>query len=80
MGDIVKTVLQKNHVREELCCEVEQVLEELGFLEAIQTFSSLQKGMTNQLFHFSTLDGEYLLRLPGAGTEQIINRHHEVAV
>lgn len=80
MGDIVKTVLQKNHVREELCCEVEQVLEELGFLEAIQTFSSLQKGMTNQLFHFSTLDGEYLLRLPGAGTEQIINRQHEVAV
>lgn len=80
MGNIIKTVLQENNVRENLCQAVLEVLEELSLLNAIKTFSALQKGMTNQLFHFSTQDEEYLLRLPGAGTEHIINRQHEVAV
>ena len=80
LGDIIKTVLRENHGGENLCREVQEVLEELGLLEAINTFTPLQKGMTNQLFHFSTQEGEYLLRLPGAGTEHIINCRHEVTV
>lgn len=79
MGDIIKTVLRKNGVRENLCQVVLEVLEQLSLLEKIKTFTPLHKGMTNQLFYFSAQE-EYLLRLPGAGTEHIINRQHEVDV
>lgn len=80
LGDIIKTVLQNNNVSESLIQTVIEVLRELSLLDAIKTFIPLHKGMTNQLFHFCTLEEEYMLRLPGAGTEHIINRQHEVAV
>lgn len=39
----------------------------------------LKQGLTNLSCHFSTNDGEYVYRHPGAGTELIIDRAAEVA-
>ena len=37
----------------------------------------LKEGMTNQSFVFHVGDGSYVFRLPGAGTEDLINRANE---
>lgn len=39
----------------------------------------LKQGLTNLSCHFSTSDGEYVYRHPGAGTELIVDRAAEVA-
>ncbi len=40
----------------------------------------LKKGMTNRSFLFSNRGKKYIMRIPGEGTEQLINRRQEVAV
>ena len=40
----------------------------------------LKKGMTNRSFLFSAKGSKYIMRIPGEGTEQLINRKQEVAV
>lgn len=78
--DIIENTLRENNVSEAVVRIVLGILDELSLLNVIQKCVPLHKGMTNQLFHFYTQEEEYLLRLPGAGTEQIINRQHEVVV
>ncbi len=41
---------------------------------------ALQKGMTNRLMRFSVFDEDYLLRIPGEGSNQLISRHTEATV
>ncbi len=41
---------------------------------------ALQKGMTNKLMRFSVLDEDYLLRVPGEGSNQLISRKTEATV
>ncbi len=40
----------------------------------------LKKGMTNRSFLFRCRDKKYIMRIPGEGTEQLINRKEEAAV
>lgn len=40
----------------------------------------LKKGMTNRSFLFSCKGKKYIMRIPGEGTEQLINRAEEAAV
>ena len=48
--------------------------------EAITDITVLKKGMTNRSFLFSCRDRRYIMRIPGEGTDQLINRSEEAAV
>lgn len=47
---------------------------------AITNITVLKKGMTNRSFLFTCQGGTYIMRIPGEGTDQLIDRHHEAAV
>lgn len=40
----------------------------------------LKKGMTNRSFSFVCRNKKYIMRIPGEGTDQLINREHEAEV
>ena len=40
----------------------------------------LKKGMTNRSFLFSVRGGQYIMRIPGEGTDKLINRRQEAQV
>lgn len=40
----------------------------------------LKKGMTNRSFRFTCRGKDYIMRIPGEGTDQLINRRQEAAV
>ncbi len=46
----------------------------------ITNISVLKKGMTNRSFLFSTKGKKYIMRIPGEGTDMLINRREEAAV
>ena len=48
--------------------------------ESIADIQVLKKGMTNRSFLFSVGDDRYIIRIPGEGTERLINRAHEADV
>ena len=48
--------------------------------EDIMNITMLKKGMTNRSFRFSCQGKEYIMRIPGEGTDQLINRRQEAAV
>ena len=48
--------------------------------DEVSNISVLKKGMTNRSFLFTTKDEKYIMRIPGEGTDQLINREHEAAV
>lgn len=48
--------------------------------EEIVDIIVLKKGMTNRSFLFSVNGNKYLIRIPGEGTEKLINRQQEAAV
>ncbi|EER47350.1 cholinephosphate cytidylyltransferase/choline kinase [Actinobacillus minor NM305] len=41
---------------------------------------ALKKGMTNRSFLFSCNGNQYIMRIPGEGTDMLINRHQETSV
>lgn len=43
----------------------------------ITNIQVLKKGMTNRSFLFSCKDAKYIMRIPGEGTDQLVNRLHE---
>lgn len=45
--------------------------------EDIKEITVLKKGMTNRSFLFTCKDKKYIMRIPGEGTEQLINRKEE---
>lgn len=49
-------------------------------LEDITDIQVLKKGMTNRSFLFSCKGKKYIMRIPGEGTDQLINRREEAAV
>lgn len=49
-------------------------------LEDIYGIRGLKKGMTNRSFMFSYEGHKYIMRIPGEGTDQLINRAQEAAV
>ena len=48
--------------------------------EEIVDITVLKKGMTNRSFLFSCKDQKYIMRIPGEGTDQLINRKEEADV
>lgn len=46
----------------------------------IVDISVLKKGMTNRSFLFTCRDKKYIMRIPGEGTDQLINRREEAQV
>lgn len=48
--------------------------------EDIREIKTLKKGMTNRSYIFSVKNKKYIMRIPGEGTEQLINRKEEAEV
>lgn len=48
--------------------------------EKVTNITVLKKGMTNRSFLFSCKNKKYIMRIPGEGTDQLINRRQEAAV
>ncbi len=48
--------------------------------EHIKDINVLKKGMTNRSFIFSYNDKKYIMRIPGEGTDKLINREEEASV
>lgn len=48
--------------------------------EDIRDIKTLKKGMTNRSYIFTVKDKKYIMRIPGEGTEQLINRKEEAEV
>ncbi|WP_293973790.1 NTP transferase domain-containing protein [uncultured Ruminococcus sp.] len=46
----------------------------------IKDIQALKKGMTNRSFIFTCLDKKYIFRIPGKGTDSLINRNEEYSV
>lgn len=49
-------------------------------VEDITNITVLKKGMTNRSFLFSCRDKKYIMRIPGEGTDQLIDRRQEAMV
>lgn len=49
-------------------------------LDEIVNITVLKKGMTNRSFCFSCLGSKYIMRVPGEGSDQLINRKQEAQV
>ena len=63
-SDVIKTIA------EVLCCKT----------EAIKDINVLKKGMTNRSFTFTYENKRYIMRIPGEGTDKLIDRKKEYAV
>lgn len=48
--------------------------------EDIREISALKKGMTNRSFLFTVHGKKYIMRIPGEGTDKLINRQNEATV
>lgn len=48
--------------------------------DEVTKITVLKKGMTNRSFLFFCKDKKYIMRIPGEGTDQLINRRQEAAV
>ena len=60
---------------------IETILETLKCdAKDIHEIQALKKGMTNRSFRFRFKDKRYIMRIPGEGTGQLINRKEEAAV
>ena len=61
---------------------VKQIIESTNFClrEEIQNLSSMKAGMTNNSYSFFVAGKQYIIRIPGEGTEQLINRRYEYDV
>lgn len=59
-----------------------QVIEEVFDVSnaEIQNITVLKKGMTNRSFLFTCKSEKYIMRIPGEGTDQLINRKEEAEV
>lgn len=60
---------------------IETILETLGCeVGDIHEIEALKKGMTNRSFRFRCKDKRYIMRIPGEGTDRMINRKQEYDV
>lgn len=48
--------------------------------DEVKDITVLKKGMTNRSFLFACNGKKYIMRIPGEGTDQLINRHQEAMV
>lgn len=69
---------ESNHLKSDALDVIAEVLKTT--LDDIVDITVLKKGMTNRSFLFSVDDKKYIMRIPGEGTDQLINRAHEAEV
>ena len=67
-----------NHLKSDALDVIAEVLNTTP--DDIVDITVLKKGMTNRSFLFSVDDQKYIMRIPGEGTDQLINRAHEAKV
>ena len=60
-------------------CSVEQIIASTGFClhEEIQDLVVMKTGMTNRSYSFFAKGIKYIIRIPGEGTQKLINRYWE---
>ncbi len=79
--DRISDVMVKNDIDKAKIADGIAALEyTFGKDSDLQQFRGLKKGMTNRIFIFENNGKEYLLRIPGEGTEDLVDRHQEVNV
>ncbi|MGL6200279.1 MAG: phosphotransferase [Lachnospiraceae bacterium] len=61
-------------------CVVKQALEKAGMLENTYNIQKIEAGMTNYMYSFINNGKKYLVRIPGEGTEFLVNRQQEAEV
>ena len=60
---------------------LDNIAEALGVkTDLIKDITVMKKGMTNRSFLFSCNGSRYIMRIPGEGTDMLINRRHEYDV
>ena len=69
---------ESNHLKSDSISIIERVLK-VNKKEIID-IKVLKKGMTNRSFLFTCRNRKYIMRIPGEGTDQLINREQEAAV
>lgn len=69
---------ESDHLRSDAIGIIEKVLE-VNKLEIVD-IKVLKKGMTNRSFLFTCRGKQYIMRIPGEGTDQLINRREEAQV
>ena len=69
---------QSNHLKSEAIRTICDALH--ADMEEITQVTVLKKGMTNRSFLFSCKGKRYIMRIPGEGTAQLVDRRHEAAV
>lgn len=62
--------------------DVSQIIESCGFCRAekVKSLRAMKSGMTNRSYSFCMDDKRYIIRIPGEGTDRLINRKQEHAV
>ncbi|MQB67814.1 choline kinase [Lactobacillus reuteri] len=64
-----------SHLQSDSIKVIENVLK--TDLNGINNIKVLKKGMTNRSFFFEHNSDKYIMRIPGKGTDELINRHNE---
>ncbi len=67
-----------SHLKSEALQVIAQTLD--APVEEITEIGVLKKGMTNRSFLFTCRGGKYIMRIPGEGTQRLIDRRAEAAV
>ncbi|MCI8466457.1 MAG: NTP transferase domain-containing protein [Lachnospiraceae bacterium] len=69
---------ESNHLKSDAISIITQILRVTA--SEIVDITVLKKGMTNRCFLFTCKNKKYIMRIPGEGTDQLINRQEEAAV
>ena len=69
---------ESNHLKSDALETISSVFH--SKIDDIVNIAVLKKGMTNRSFLFSVHGGKYIMRIPGEGTDQLINRAEEAEV
>lgn len=67
-----------NHLKSDAINTIKDALDSKE--DDIKNISVLKKGMTNRSFLFECNNKKYIMRIPGEGTDQLINRKEEAAI
>lgn len=68
-----------NHLQSEAIRIIEDTFQQVEGNE-IRNIDMLKKGMTNRAFIFECYEKKYIMRIPGEGTDKLINRKQEAKV
>lgn len=65
-----------------LASSISQLIESCGLCQAgeVKAIQTMKAGMTNRSYTFFVKEKQYIIRIPGEGTEHLINRTQEYAV